>query len=70
MDLRLKLDDIIEGIEFQSDCSTIYLNKKTGKIITISDWKSSEQLRLSIIKFKRHFFKFKSFLREVLYENF
>ena len=37
MAIRVKLDDIIEGMEFQSDESTSYLNKNTGKVVTISE---------------------------------
>jgi len=37
MSLKLKLDDIIKGIEFQSDFNSSYLNKLTGKIFSISD---------------------------------
>lgn len=37
MAIRVKLYDIIEGMEFQSDESTSYLNKSTGKVITISE---------------------------------
>ena len=37
MALRLKLDDIIEGLECQSDESHSYLDKRTGKVILISD---------------------------------
>ena len=37
MAITVKLDDIIEGIEFQSDEVTSYLNKKTGKVVTITD---------------------------------
>jgi hypothetical protein len=37
MALRVKLDDIIEGLECQSDESHSYLDKRTGKVILISD---------------------------------
>lgn len=37
MAARVKLDDIIEGMEFQSDESTSYLNKSTGKVVIISE---------------------------------
>ncbi len=37
MAIRVKLDDIIEGMEFQSDESTSYLNKNTGEVVTISE---------------------------------
>ncbi len=37
MTIRVKLDDIIGGIEFQSDESTSYLNRSTGKVVRISD---------------------------------
>lgn len=35
--LRVKLEDIIEGLEFQSDECTAYLNKNTGKVVFITD---------------------------------
>ncbi|MDH4239412.1 MAG: UPF0158 family protein [Phycisphaerae bacterium] len=41
MALRVKLDNIIEGLECQSDESHSYLDKRTGKVILISD----EELR-------------------------
>ena len=34
---QVKLSDIIEGMESQSDESSFYLNKKTGEIIAILD---------------------------------
>jgi len=37
MALRVKLDDIIEGLECQSNESHSYLDKRTGKVILISD---------------------------------
>ena len=37
MVLRVKLDDIIEGLECQSEESHSYLDKRTGKVILISD---------------------------------
>lgn len=37
MDLNVKLDDIIQGMEFQSDEHHSYLNKTTGEVVTISD---------------------------------
>ena len=37
MALRVKLDDIIEGLESQSEESHSYLDKRTGKVILISD---------------------------------
>jgi len=33
---RVKLDDIIEGLEFQTDESHSFLDKRTGKVVTIS----------------------------------
>ena len=33
----MKLLDIIEGMEFQTDESRSYLNKNTGEVVTISD---------------------------------
>ena len=38
MSVRVKLSDIIEGMEFQSDESSSYLNKKTGEVVLISDY--------------------------------
>ena len=34
---KVKLSDIIEGMEHQSDESSSYLNKETGEIVTIDD---------------------------------
>lgn len=41
MAVRVKLDSIIEGLEFQSDESHSFLNKKTGEVALIRD----EELR-------------------------
>ncbi len=41
MTLRVKLDDIIEGLEFQSDESSSFLDKTTGKVVLISDYEIS-----------------------------
>jgi len=38
MAIRVKLDDIIEGLEFQSDESSWFLNKKTGEVILMTDY--------------------------------
>jgi hypothetical protein len=35
--LRLRLDNIIEGMEMQSDTVASYLNKVTGEIVPVSD---------------------------------
>jgi len=37
MAIRVKLDEIIEGLEFQSDESSSFLDKTTGKVVLISD---------------------------------
>ena len=37
MGTRVKLSDLIEGMEFQSDEISIYLNRKTGAVISITD---------------------------------
>ena len=37
MSIRVSLDKIIEGMEFQSDEFSSYLNTKTGEIVTVSD---------------------------------
>ncbi len=37
MATRVKLDEIIEGLEFQSDESSSFLNKKTGEVVLITD---------------------------------
>ncbi|HUU15979.1 MAG TPA: UPF0158 family protein [Sedimentisphaerales bacterium] len=34
---RIKLDDIIEGLEFQSDERHSFLDKRTGEVVSISD---------------------------------
>jgi hypothetical protein len=38
MVIRVKLNDIIEGLEFQSDESSSFLDKTTGKVVLISDY--------------------------------
>ena len=38
MSIRVKLIDIIEGMESQSDEISSYLNKKTGEVVLISDY--------------------------------
>jgi len=38
MTIRVKLDDIIEGLEFQSDESSSFLNKKTGEVALMTDY--------------------------------
>ena len=38
MEARVKLSDIIEGLEFQSDESSSFLNKKTGEVILMTDY--------------------------------
>ena len=38
MDARVKLSDIIEGLEFQSDESSSFLNKKTGEVVLMTDY--------------------------------
>jgi len=35
---RVKLSDIIEGMEFQSDESSSFLNKKTGEVVLMTDY--------------------------------
>lgn len=37
MAIRVKLDDIIEGLEFQSDERHSFLDKRTGEVVSISD---------------------------------
>ena len=41
MAIRVKLNDIIEGLEFQSDESSSFLDKTTGKVVLISDYEIS-----------------------------
>lgn len=41
MPLPVKLEDIIEGMMFQTDESSSYLNRKTGEVVAVSD----EELR-------------------------
>ena len=41
MAIRVKLDEIIEGLEFQSDESSSFLDKTTGKVVLISDYEIS-----------------------------
>ena len=38
MAIRVKLNEIIEGLEFQSDESSSFLDKTTGKVVLISDY--------------------------------
>ena len=38
MAIRVKLDEIIEGLEFQSDESSSFLDKTTGKVALISEY--------------------------------
>ncbi|MHC4104325.1 MAG: UPF0158 family protein [Planctomycetota bacterium] len=38
MAIRVKLDEIIEGLEFQSDESSSFLDKTTGKVVLISEY--------------------------------
>ena len=38
MSIRVKISDIIDGIEGQSDEFSAYLNKKTGEVVLISDY--------------------------------
>jgi hypothetical protein len=38
MAIRVKLDDIIEGLESQSDESSSFLDKKTGEVILMTDY--------------------------------
>ena len=37
MEIRVKLDDIIEGLEFQSDERHSFLDKRTSEVVSISD---------------------------------
>lgn len=37
MAISVKLNDIIEGMEFQSDETSSCLNKRTGEVVTITD---------------------------------
>ena len=37
MAISVKLNDIIEGMGFQSDEASSYLNKRTGEVVTITD---------------------------------
>jgi len=38
MSLRVKLEDIIEGLEFQSDENQSFLDKRTGQVVLINDY--------------------------------
>jgi len=38
MAIRVKLEDIIEGLESQSDESSSFLNKRTGEVVLINDY--------------------------------
>lgn len=38
MEARVKLSDIIEGLEFQSDESSSFLNTKTGEVVLMTDY--------------------------------
>jgi len=37
MTIRVKLDDIIEGLEAQSDESNCFLDKRTGQVVLFTD---------------------------------
>lgn len=37
MSISVKLSDVIEGMEFQSDEMTSYLNKETGGVVCVTD---------------------------------
>ncbi|MBF0234414.1 MAG: hypothetical protein HQK65_15445 [Desulfamplus sp.] len=37
MAVKVKINDIIGGLEFQTDESASFLNKKTGEIVTITE---------------------------------
>jgi len=37
MSVRVKLEDIIEGLEFQSDENRSFLDKRTGQVVLISE---------------------------------
>ena len=41
MAIRVKLNEIIEGLEFRSDESSSFLDKTTGKVVLISDYEIS-----------------------------
>ena len=41
MAIRVKLNEIIEGLEFQSDESSSFLDKTTGKVVLISEYEIS-----------------------------
>jgi hypothetical protein len=38
MGVRVKLSEIIDGLEFQSDESASFLNKKTGEVVLMTDY--------------------------------
>ena len=38
MEARVKLSEIIEGLEFQSDESSSFLNTKTGEVVLMTDY--------------------------------
>jgi hypothetical protein len=38
MSVRVKLDEIIEGLESQSDESSSYLNTKTGEVVLVTEY--------------------------------
>jgi len=38
MTVRVKLEDIMDGLECQSDESSAFLDKRTGKVVLISDY--------------------------------
>jgi len=37
MAITVKFDDIVEGMEFQTEETISYLNRKTGEVATITD---------------------------------
>ena len=38
MSIRVKLDEIIDGMESQSEENSSYLDKETGEVVLISDY--------------------------------
>lgn len=37
MAAKVKLKDLVEGMEFQTDESVSFLNKETGEVVTVTD---------------------------------
>ena len=66
----VKLDDIIQGIEMQTDESSSFLNIRTGEVVTISDEEySTAEEDKSIDLFPEWQHKLINIAKEILHSN-